>query len=153
MLKRIKSFEVDHTKLKIGMYTSRVDGDIVTYDLRMALPNSGQYLDTAGMHTVEHLMATYLRSSAFADNIIYFGPMGCRTGFYFLQRGMSDRDAIALVRDGADFVLGFTGEIPGCSEMECGNYREHDLTAAKEMIRPFRERLESYTPEQLAYEK
>lgn len=150
-MKRIKSFEVDHTRLGIGMYVSRTDGDIVTYDLRMAVPNSGRYLDTAGMHTMEHLMATFLRNSAFEQNIVYFGPMGCRTGFYFLQRGISHQEAIALVRDALDFVLAYSGDIPGCSEKECGNYREHDLAAAKEMARPIRERLEHYTPEELAY--
>lgn len=150
-MKRIKSFEIDHTKLGIGMYTSRVDDDIVTYDLRMAIPNGGVYLDPAGMHTVEHLMATYLRNSVFEKNIVYFGPMGCRTGFYFLQRGMSDEAAIALVKEAAAFILSFQGEIPGCSAIECGNYLEHDLNTAKEMIRPFAERLEGYTTEQLIY--
>ena len=150
-MKRIQSFEVDHTKLTIGMYRSRVDDDIVTYDLRMAVPNSGQYLDVAGMHTVEHLMATYLRNSAFEKQIVYFGPMGCRTGFYFLARGLDDRDAIRLVQDGIDFLLDFMGQIPGCSAVECGNYLEHDLTAAKQMVKPFRERLRGYTPDKLNY--
>ena len=107
-MKRIKSFEVDHNTLQIGMYISRVDDDIVTYDLRMVKPNGGVYLDSAGMHTVEHLMATFLRNSEFEKNIIYFEPMGCRTGFYFLQRGMSHQDAIILVRQALDFVIGFS---------------------------------------------
>ena len=150
-MKRIKSFEVDHTKLGIGMYLSRTDGDIVTYDLRMAVPNSGHYLCTPGMHTVEHLMATFLRNSEFEDNIIYFGPMGCRTGFYFLQRGLSDSQAITLVRQALQFVADFSGEIPGCSEAECGNYLEHDLNAAKEMVLPLLERMTCYRPAELQY--
>ena len=151
-MKKIKSFEVDHTTLQIGMYISRVDDDIVTYDLRMVKPNGGVYLDTAGMHTVEHLMATFLRNSEFEKNIVYFGPMGCRTGFYFLQRGMSHSDAIALVRRALDFVIGFSGEIPGCSAVECGNYQEHDLDAAKKMVHPLRERLNDYSEELLQYD-
>ena len=150
-MKRIKSFEVDHTKLGIGMYLSRTDGDVITYDLRMAVPNSGHYLCTPGMHTVEHLMATFLRNSAYENNIIYFGPMGCRTGFYFLQRGMSDAEAIALVKQGLQFVKDFTGEIPGCSAAECGNYLEHDLEAAKEMVTPLLNRMAQYSPAELAY--
>ena len=111
-MKRIKSFEVDHNTLQIGMYISRIDDDIVTYDLRMVKPNGGVYLDSAGMHTVEHLMATFLRNSEFEKNIIYFGPMGCRTGFYFLQRGMSHQDAIILVRQALDFVINFRAKFP-----------------------------------------
>lgn len=150
-MKRIKSFEVNHETLGIGMYLSREDGDIVTYDLRMAVPNSGAYLDTAGMHTVEHLMATYLRNSKFEDHIVYFGPMGCRTGFYFLQRGMSHKDAIALVREGLGFVCAFEGEIPGCSAKECGNYLEHSLQKAKEMAAVLWKRLENYQESDLLY--
>ena len=80
-MKRIKSFEVDHTKFGIGMYTSRIDGDITTYDVRMAKPNGGRYLEYPAIHTIEHLFATYARNTEFSDNIIYVGPMGCRTGF------------------------------------------------------------------------
>ncbi len=151
-MKRIKSFEVDHTKLGIGMYISRVDDDIVTYDLRMAVPNSGHYLEPAGMHTVEHLMATFLRNSEFEKNIVYFGPMGCRTGFYFLQREMSDEAAVALVKQALDFVAAFEGEIPGATEAECGNYREHSLPEAKKMAEALRERLQSYRIADLQYD-
>ena len=151
-MKRIKSFEVDHTKLTIGMYVSRVDDDIVTYDLRMAVPNSGVYLDSAGMHTMEHLMATFLRNSEFENNIVYFGPMGCRTGFYFLQRGMSDETALMLVRRALDFVAAFEGDIPGVSEAECGNYREHSLPEAKKMAETLRQRLKNYQIADMQYE-
>ena len=87
-MKRIASFEVNHDKLKPGMYTSRIDGDITTYDIRMVYPNAGTYIEPAAGHTFEHLFATYARNSRFADSIIYCGPMGCQTGFYFLVRDM-----------------------------------------------------------------
>ena len=95
-MQRIASFCVDHTKLKQGMYLSRQDGDILTYDIRMCIPNGGIYLSNGAMHTFEHLFATYARNSRFSDGVIYVGPMGCRTGFYFLTRGISHADAIAL---------------------------------------------------------
>lgn len=93
-MKRIASFEVNHDKLKPGMYTSRIDGDITTYDIRMVYPNAGTYIQPAAGHTFEHLFATYARNSKFADQIIYCGPMGCQTGFYFLVRDMKPSDAI-----------------------------------------------------------
>lgn len=99
-MKTIASFTVDHDKLEKGMYVSRVDGDVITYDIRMVKPNGGVYLPNPAMHTFEHLFATYVRNSAFSDQIIYVGPMGCRTGFYFLTRdAMSGEQAIALVRE------------------------------------------------------
>ena len=85
-MKTIKSFQVDHTKLQKGLYLSRVDGDCVTYDIRMCTPNGGIYLQNAGLHTFEHLFATYVRNSAHSDEVVYVGPMGCRTGFYFIAR-------------------------------------------------------------------
>lgn len=94
-MKRITSFTVDHRKLKKGMYISRVDfGDIVTYDIRMKLPNKGDYLSSGGAHTIEHLFATYARNSDFSQNVVYVGPMGCLTGFYLIVKGMSHEDAL-----------------------------------------------------------
>lgn len=130
-MQRIKSFEVDHTKLKKGMYISRIDDDIVTYDIRMCKPNGGKYLDYAGMHSFEHLFATYARNSKFSKNIIYVGPMGCRTGFYLVTRNMSHENALTLVRESMKFIGEFEGMIPGVSEIECGNYKEHDGEKAK----------------------
>ena len=131
-MKRIKSFEVDHNTLQIGMYISRVDDDIVTYDLRMVKPNGGVYLDSAGMHTVEHLMATFLRNSEFEKNIIYFGPMGCRTGFYLIVKGaLVSEDVYKTVVDMCEFIINFEGEIPGAKPEECGNYSEQNLPMAK----------------------
>lgn len=150
-LKRIASFEVNHDVLKEGMYTSRVDGDITTYDVRMVIPNGGVYLENAAMHTFEHLFATYTRNSALGDKIIYCGPMGCRTGFYFLVRDMEQKDAIRLMQETMDFVVQFEGKIPGVSRPECGNYLEHDLEGAKKIARKMQGVLKDWTPEKLVY--
>ena len=150
-LKKIASFQVDHTKLDIGMYLSRMDGDIMTYDVRLVKPNGGTYLSSASMHTIEHLFATYARSTSESKHVIYVGPMGCRTGFYFITRGISHMQAIELVRESLTFVRDYEGEIPGTTEVECGNYREHDLAAAKEDVVFIVNILQNYTPEQLVY--
>ncbi len=131
-MKRIKSFEIDHTKLTPGIYISRTDGDTVTYDLRTRLPNSGNYMDYDAIHTIEHLFATYVRNSEYTDKIIYFGPMGCRTGFYFIVSKMSESEVIELVKETVKFIADYSGEIPGATEKECGNYREHNLEKAKD---------------------
>ncbi len=128
----IASFRIDHTILPKGMYISRVDGDIITYDIRTRRPNKEEVMENGALHTVEHLFATFVRNSAFSDDIIYFGPMGCRTGFYFLVRNtMSHRDAINLAKKAFEFVRDYEGEIPGATERECGNWRDHDLAEAK----------------------
>lgn len=130
-MKRIESFCVNHDKLKKGMYVSRIDGDCITYDIRMAVPNSGVYLENDGIHTFEHLFATYVRNSPFSDGIIYVGPMGCRTGFYFLTQGMRHEDAIELTRQALRFIAEYEGEIPGATAAECGNYLEQDLPGVR----------------------
>lgn len=150
-MEKIASFQVDHTKFGVGMYISRIDGDIITYDVRMVKPNGGVYISNPSLHTIEHLFATFARNSSFGKNIIYVGPMGCRTGFYLLTRGMSHEDAISLVRDAYRFIADYTGEIPGCTEIECGNYLEHDLDSARKDVLPLLEKLENYTPEMLDY--
>ncbi len=153
-MKKIASFTIDHDVLTRGMYLSRVDGDVVTYDIRMKLPNAGDYLPNAAMHTFEHLFATYARNTEWADSIIYVGPMGCRTGFYFLVRNtVPHADAIALVRETMDFVLAFEGEIPGSRPEECGNYREHDLAGAKGIAAEMKPVLADWAPEKLEYPK
>ncbi|NCB29216.1 MAG: S-ribosylhomocysteine lyase [Clostridia bacterium] len=150
-MERIASFTINHDTLTPGMYVSRVDGDITTYDVRMVLPNGGIYLENAAMHTFEHLFATYTRNSDLKDKIIYCGPMGCRTGFYFLVRDMEHVDAIRLVRETLDFVTAFEGTIPGASRIECGNYREHDLQGAKNIARSMQPVLADWTPKKLVY--
>ena len=150
-MKKIASFTVDHTKLGIGMYISRIDGDIVTYDVRMVKPNGGVYLSNPSMHTIEHLFATYARNTEHADHVVYVGPMGCRTGFYFITRNLPHETAIEIVRQSMEFVKDFEGEIPVATEPECGNYLEHDLPSAKRDVIQILEKLENYSVEQLQY--
>lgn len=131
-MKTIKSFLVDHTVLMPGVYVSRVDGDAVTYDLRLKRPNREPVLDNAPIHTIEHLFATYVRNSEYKDSVIYFGPMGCRTGFYFIVRDDVDNaKVLSLIKAAFEFIADYNGEIPGATERECGNYRDHDLAGAK----------------------
>lgn len=151
-LERIASFSVDHTKLQKGMYTSRRDGDVVTYDIRMKRPNQGDYLDNGTLHTFEHLFATYARSSAYRAGVIYIGPMGCRTGFYLLVRGLTEQQAIDLVKESFAFIAAFEGDIPGAKEAECGNYREQNLPGAKAAAAQMLAVLADWTPEKLVYE-
>ncbi len=151
-MKKIASFQVDHTKFGVGMYISRIDGDIVTYDVRMVRPNGGVYVSNPSLHTIEHLFATYARNSEYGDKIIYVGPMGCRTGFYLLTRDMAHEDAIKLVKECYRFISEFSGEIPGNSEVECGNYLEHDLESARRDVLPLLEKIENYTVEMLNYD-
>lgn len=152
-MKTIASFTVDHDKLEKGMYVSRVDGDVITYDIRMVKPNGGVYLPNPAMHTFEHLFATYARNSAFSDQIIYVGPMGCRTGFYFLTRdAMSGEQAIALVRECFAFIAAFEGKIPGSERKECSNYLEHDLPGAKAVAADMCQVLEHWTEPMLQYD-
>ena len=149
---RIASFSVNHDLLEKGMYISRVDGDVVTYDIRMKKPNGGDYLGYAELHTFEHLFATYARNSAYKDSVVYVGPMGCRTGFYLLLRDtVSRRDAIDLVRQSFSFISEFEGEIPGAKRQECGNWLEHDLAGARRTAADMLAVLENWNTETLAY--
>lgn len=150
-LKLIQSFQVDHTKLQKGMYISRVDDDIITYDLRMKKPNADDYLKNAALHTIEHLFATFVRSSEYSDKIIYFGPMGCRTGFYFITRGLENSKAIEITRKAFEFISKYEGEIPGTKAAECGNYRDHDLEGAKKEAATYVKVLENVNESTLKY--
>lgn len=150
-MERIESFNVDHTKLMRGMYISRIDGDVVTYDIRTRRPNVEAVMETGAIHTVEHLFATYVRNSALKDNIIYFGPMGCRTGFYFLTTGITHGDALKLTQDALKFIADFEGDVPGVSAIECGNYRDHDLEGAKKEAADQVEVLKSWTTADMIY--
>lgn len=131
-MQRIKSFEVDHTKLEPGFYISRIDGDVVTYDMRFCKPNTGVVLDNETMHTVEHMIATFMRNSEIADSVVYFGPMGCQTGFYLLVRDsiMPER-VVEVLRGALNDTLLHNGAVFGASAVECGNYRSLDLDKAK----------------------
>ena len=153
-MKKIASFTVNHDVLTKGMYVSRIDGDVVTYDVRMKIPNGGDYFDMAAAHTVEHLFATFARNSQFSDQVIYVGPMGCRTGFYLLLRDVvSYADAIKLVRDSMAFVRDYEGAIPGVSRIECGNYLEHDLDGAKALAADMCKVLENWQEKDLQYKE
>lgn len=151
-MKKIASFTIDHTILPKGMYLSRVDANTVTYDIRTRRPNREDVMDNGGIHTLEHLFATYVRNSEFSDKIIYFGPMGCRTGFYFITTDtLSKKDAIELTKSALAFCADFEGEIPGVSEIECGNYRDHNLESAKDEASAMVTVLKSWTEEMLVY--
>lgn len=131
-MERIASFCVDHTKLDRGMYLSRQDGDVLTWDIRMKKPNQGDYLTTGAAHTLEHLFATYARNSAVKDGVIYVGPMGCRTGFYLLLAGdLEPRDVEELVQAMFRFIRDYEGPVPGAAARDCGNYLDMNLPMAK----------------------
>ena len=130
-VKRIASFSVNHDLITPGMYVSRIDGDVTTYDLRTRRPNMGDYMDNLTMHSVEHLFATYVRNSAVGENIIYFGPMGCQTGFYLLTRGLDNGTVFDTVVDVLKKIISHEGEMFGARREECGNYRNLNLEAAQ----------------------
>lgn len=150
-MQRIPSFSIDHTKLKKGVYLSRQDDDIMTWDVRIKEPNHGDYLSTGVSHTIEHLFATYARNSAYKDGVIYIGPMGCRTGAYFLTRGLSDQQVLDCIRESFRFMSTFEGEIPGAKEPECGNYRDHDLEGCRRESAEYLKVLEKLTTEDMHY--
>ena len=155
-MKTIESFKVNHNILQKGMYISRIDGDIVTYDIRMKRPNNEEndYLQNAAMHSFEHLFATYARNTKYSENIIYIGPMGCRTGFYFLVRDkINHYQALELIKESFEFIKNFEGKIPGTNKIECGNYLEHDLNGAKAIAKDMLEVLNDWTIEKMNYEQ
>ena len=123
---------MDHDLLDEGIYVSRIDGDVTTYDMRTRIPNAGDYMDNITMHTVEHLFATYVRSSAIGERVIYFGPMGCQTGFYLLVRDARNEEILAIVKEILAKIIAHEGDVPGASRVECGNYKNLSLDAAKE---------------------
>ena len=144
---KIESFKIDHNKLSPGIYVSRTDGDIVTYDLRTRKPNMGDYMDNATMHSVEHMIATYIRSSSIGEDIIYFGSMGCQTGFYLLVRNGDNDTVLSVVKETLQKVISHEGEVFGASQIECGNYKNLDISLAKEECKRYLDVLESYTPD------
>ena len=153
-MKKIASFTVNHDILQKGMYISRIDGDVVTYDIRAKRPNQGDFLPNGAMHTIEHLFATYARNTEFSDSIVYVGPMGCRTGFYLLVRdNISHQNALDLVLNSFKFIANFEGQIPGTNKIECGNYLEHDLAGAKAVAQDIVNVLSNWTVEKMTYEE
>ena len=157
-MERIASFSVDHLLLEPGVYVSRIDRDpatgaaVTTFDLRLTTPNKEPVMNTAECHTIEHLGATFLRNHAeWSGRIVYFGPMGCRTGFYFLTRSLSDSYCIQLIKDAFAFIADFWGSIPGAAMSECGNWRDHNLLQAKEDAKQFLEIIQDWTKDDLKY--
>lgn len=142
-MEKIESFKVDHTRLEKGLYVSRIDGDIVTYDLRMRKPNTGDLISNSAMHSLEHMLATYLRNSEIAEKIIYVGPMGCQTGFYVLVRMNDNEKFLENLKNALVKIIEHDGEIFGKSAVECGNYRNLDLNEAKKEAKAYLEVLES----------
>lgn len=130
-MERIQSFCVDHDFISEGIYISRIDGDITTFDLRTRVPNMGDYMDNLTMHSVEHMFATYIRNSKIGDRVIYFGPMGCRTGFYLLTRDVEPTEVVEQILGVLSKIAYESDVMFGAERKECGNYRELSLDAAK----------------------
>ena len=142
-VEKIQSFRVDHDFIVPGIYISRIDGDITTYDLRTRKPNCDNYMDNLTMHSVEHMFATYVRSSEIGDKVVYFGPMGCQTGFYLLVRSQNHAENFEAVKAVLRRIIDHDGEMFGAERKECGNYRNLDLESAKKECRVYLEALES----------
>lgn len=157
-MERISSFCIDHMKLLPGIYVSRKDsfGDciITTFDIRITRPNFEPVMNTAEVHTFEHLIATYLRNHPkVSKSVVYFGPMGCRTGFYLILHGdYKSRDIVPLMKEVFEFVMNFSGKIPGATKEECGNCSDMDLVKAQSIARKFyHEVLQSISDKNLIY--
>ncbi len=145
-MERIESFKINHLTLEPGLYVSRRDThkecDVTTFDIRLTAPNREPVVDMAALHTIEHLGATYLRNSQFSEKIVYFGPMGCRTGCYLLMFGKLESDDVYdLIVSMCDFIIDFEGDIPGAAQEQCGNYLEQNLSMAKYYITRYKKLL------------
>lgn len=156
-MEKITSFTIDHFKLQPGLYVSRKDKigseTVTTFDLRLTKPNAEPVMNTAEIHTMEHLAATYLRNEpAWKDRVIYFGPMGCRTGFYLLLAGdLTSREVVPLVKDCFTFIRDYRGEVPGASAKDCGNYLDMNLPMANYWGARYAALLEKIPDDRLVY--
>ena len=152
-MERIASFTVNHDVLVPGIYLSRRDGSVTTFDLRFKKPNTGDLLSNAQMHSVEHIIATMLRNSAQKDAVIYFGPMGCQTGFYFLFDGaqITDKQAVELLKKVFADAAVYDGPMPGKSARECGNYINLEVSLARECCQFFSDVIADWSEEKLVY--
>ncbi len=156
-MEKITSFTIDHLRLKPGLYVSRVDRvgaqAVTTFDLRITKPNDEPVMNTAEVHTIEHLGATYLRNDpAWKERVLYFGPMGCRTGFYLLLAGsVTSAEALPLVMDCFRFIRDYRGRVPGASPKDCGNYLDMNLSMANYWADRYVSVLENITPDRLQY--
>lgn len=156
-MEKITSFTIDHIKLQPGLYVSRQDqqGDtcVTTFDLRVTSPNEEPVMNTAEVHTIEHLAATYLRNDpVWKEKVLYFGPMGCRTGFYLLLFGSyTSEEVLPLVKNCFQFVADFSGDVPGASAKDCGNYLDTNLPMAKYWGKRYAKLLDTITPDCMVY--
>ena len=150
-MERIKSFQIDHNILEPGFYVSREDEDIITYDLRTRKPNAGNYMDHATMHSLEHMFATFARNSKVSDKVIYFGPMGCQTGFYFLVKDLKPVEVFELTKGILRDVLAYEGPVFGASAIECGNYANLSLDLAHKEAAGYLAVLEDWEDETFSY--
>ena len=150
-IRKIASFSADHDIITPGMYISRIDGDVVTYDLRTRAPNAGDYMDDLTIHSVEHMLATFMRNGEIGGEVVYFGPMGCRTGFYLLVRDSISAENVRLALITALKNTEAAGEMFGAARKECGNYRELSLDAAKIECARYRAVLENKVQKTFTY--
>ncbi len=130
-MKTIQSFTVDHDLIDVGIYISRIDGDITTYDMRTRIPNGGDYINDLTVHSFEHMFATYIRNSDIGQSVIYFGPMGCRTGFYLLVRDLEPKRVLSAVIWALRRIVEHEGKMFGATRKQCGNFRALSLAAAR----------------------
>lgn len=152
-MKRIKSFEIDHNILEPGFYISREDGDIITFDLRTRKPNAGDYMSNIAMHSVEHMFATCVRNSEIADDVVYFGPMGCQTGFYLLVKDVEPIKVFEITKKILKQILEHEGPVFGASAIECGNYQNLSIESAHEECARYLEVLNKQTNMEFTYPK
>lgn len=151
-MNRIKSFEINHNVLVPGFYISRVDGDVITYDLRTRKPNAGDYMSNPAMHSLEHMFATYIRNSEMSDSVVYFGPMGCQTGFYLLVReDRSPKEVFEMTKQVLRQTIDHEGPVFGASAIECGHYENLSLEAAKTEAKTYLEVLNAQTNMEFTY--
>ena len=150
-MERIKSFQINHNILEPGFYISREDDNVITYDLRTRKPNNGDYMSNATMHSLEHMFATYARNSAVSDKVVYFGPMGCQTGFYFLVKDLAPVEVFELTMEILEDIVAYEGPVFGASAIECGNYANLDLALAKEEAEKYLEVLNNWENMEFSY--
>lgn len=148
---RIKSFQINHNILEPGFYISREDGDIITYDLRTRKPNAGDYMSNSAMHSVEHMFATCIRNSKIADNVVYFGPMGCQTGFYLVVRQVEPKEVFDVTKQVLEQILDYDGPVFGASAIECGHYENLSLDEAKAECRKYFDVINNQTNMEFTY--
>lgn len=153
-MERIKSFEINHNVLTPGFYISREDGDVITYDLRTRKPNAGDYMTNAAMHSLEHMFATMVRNSRITDEVVYFGPMGCQTGFYLLVRkSITPAEVFEITKEILAQIIEYEGSVFGASAIECGHYENLSLADAKTECEKYLEVLKNQTNMEFTYPK